>query len=107
MKKKYIVKENRDFEDIIRNGKCIKGKSFIVHFKKNDLKYDRFGISVSKKIGNAVIRNKFKRKIRAIIDNNKKDYNNPKDYIIILRRSATERSFQELDNELSKFLKNE
>ena len=107
MKKKYIVKENRDFEDIIRNGKCIKGKNFIVHFKKNDLKYDRFGISVSKKIGNAVIRNKFKRKIRAIIDNNKKDYNNPKDYIIILRGSATERSFQELDNELSKFLKNE
>lgn len=107
MKKKYIVKENKDFVEIINKGKTVKGKSFIVHFKDNDLKYDRFGISVSKKLGNAVFRNKYKRKIRSIIDNYKKYYNNRKDYIIILKRSGTERSFQELEIELSKLLKNE
>ena len=107
MKKKYIVKESRDFEDIIKTGSCIKGKSFIIHYKKNSLSYDRFGISVSKKLGNAVFRNKYKRKIRSIIDNYKKHYVNNEDYIIILRRSGTERTFQDLKIELFKLLKNE
>ena len=35
MKKKYIVKNSRDFEKIIKEGKCKKNKSFIIHSKKN------------------------------------------------------------------------
>ena len=74
MKKKLIVRNNRDFENIINTGICKKNQSFIVHSKKNNLSYDRFGISVSKKLGNAVFRNKYKRKLRSIIDNYKKWY---------------------------------
>ena len=88
MRKLYIVKENKDFENIINNGKCIKNKYFVIHTLPNNLKYDRFGISVSKKLGNAVFRNKYKRKLRSIIDNYKKLYINNKDYIIILRKEA-------------------
>ena len=62
MKKKYIVKNSRDFEKIIKDGKCKKNISFIIHSKKNELEYDKYGISVSKKLGNAVFRNKYKRK---------------------------------------------
>ena len=99
MKKKYIVKNSRDFEKIIKEGKCKKNKSFIIHSKKNDLNYDKYGISVSKKLGNAVFRNKYKRKIRAIIDNYKKMYVNQEDYIIILRRGALEKSHDELEKD--------
>lgn len=63
----------------------------------NNLNYDRYGISVSKKLGNAVYRNKYKRRIRNIVDNYKKIYINKQDYIIILRKSGTEKSFQELE----------
>ena len=107
MKKKYIVKENKDFEEIIKDGICLKNRSFIVHIKPNNLQYDRFGISVSKKLGNAVFRNKYKRKIRAIIDNYKKNYIKNKDYIIILRRSGAEKNFHELEKDLVYLLKNE
>ena len=100
MKKLYIVKYTRDFEKIMNNGKCLKNKSFVVYSLDNNLPYNRYGISVSKKLGNAVFRNKYKRKIRSIIDNNKKDYINGKDYIIILRKGALEESFQELSKEL-------
>ena len=99
MKKKYIVKHNQDFEKIMQQGKCKKNRSYIIFSLQNDNPYDKYGISVSKKIGNAVIRNRYKRKIRSIIDNYKKNYINNKDYIIILRRGALDRTFQELEQD--------
>lgn len=99
MRKLYIVKNARDFEKIINYKKFVKNNSFIIYYCNNQLPYDRFGISVSKKLGNAVFRNKYKRKIRSIVDNYKKYYNNCRDYIIIYRRGAENRNFQELEND--------
>ena len=104
MKKLYIVKYARDFEKIINKGTCSKNKSFVVYSLNNDLAYDRYGISVSNKLGNAVFRNKYKRKIRSIIDNYKKNYIKGKDYIIILRKGALEESFQDLSKELTSLM---
>ena len=100
MRKLYVVKTNQDFEKVINNGKCIKNKYFVIHHMSNNLKYDRFGISVGKKIGNAVIRNKYKRKIRSIIDIYRKSYVNSRDYIIILRSSALSITFDEMKENL-------
>ena len=99
MRKLFIVRTNRDFEKIIKEGKCKKDSYFIIHSKSNDLPYDRYGISVSKKLGNAVFRNKYKRIIRSIIDNYKKLYINRKDYIIILRKEAITQSFDVLEKD--------
>ena len=99
MKKLYIVKNQRDFERIINKGNIKKSKYFILYFENNNLQYDRFGISVGKKLGNAVFRNKYKRKIRAIIDNYKKNYINNKDCIIILKRSGINCKFEELNDD--------
>lgn len=106
MKKLYIVKNQRDFDKIIKDGRYRKNNSYVIYYKKNDLPYDRFGISVGKKIGNAVNRNKYKRKLRAIIDNYKKLYINNRDYIIILRRSAKEKTYQELNTEFLALMDN-
>ncbi len=99
MRKLYIVKTTRDFENIIKNGTCKKNHFYVIHSKANNLPYDRYGISVSKKLGNAVFRNTYKRKIRSIIDNYKKLYINNKDYIIILRKEAIEQPFEILEKE--------
>jgi len=96
MKKKYIVKSAQQFNKIIKDGITIKSNYYVIYCVNNDLEYDRFGISVGKKIGNAVFRNKYKRKLRSIIDNYKKNYINHKDYIIILRREAINVSYIEL-----------
>ena len=100
MKKRNIVKTKRDFNNIINNGICIKNKYYVIYFLNNNKNYDNFGISVGKKIGNAVIRNKYKRKIRSIIDVYRKDFINGRDYIIILRSSALSISFQEMKESL-------
>ena len=67
MKKINIVKKNTEFNEILKSGKKFANDIFYVYVKKND-SHNRFGISVSKKIGNAVIRNKYKRRIKDIID---------------------------------------
>ena len=100
MRKLYVVRHSRDFETIMEKGICAKNRSFVVYSLENELPYNRYGISVSKKIGNAVVRNKCKRIIRSIIDNNKKNYINGKDYIIILRRGGLEKSYQDQEKEL-------
>ena len=100
MRKLYIVRHSYDFDRIIKDGKCIKNASFVVYSLENNLPYNRYGISVSKKLGNAVFRNSSKRKIRSIIDNYKKNYINGKDYIIILRRGALDKTYQEQEKEL-------
>ena len=106
MRKLYIVKKQYDFDRIIKNGKMRKNKSYVIYYEKNNLPYDRFGISVGKKIGNAVNRNKHKRKLRAIIDNYKKLYVNSQDYIIILRGSAKDREYNELNQDFLTIMDN-
>lgn len=100
MKKINVVKSNEEFNDIIKTGKCIKNKYFVLYYKKNSLDKYRFGISVPKKVCNAVNRNKLKRKVRNIIDNHKNLYSNSKDYIIIVRRSCLLEKFNILEENL-------
>ncbi len=99
MRKLYIIKTTREFEKIINQADCKKNKYYVIYHMKNSFPYDRYGISVSKKIGNAVFRNQYKRKLRAIIDNYKKTYINKEDYIIILRKEATKVSYEILEKE--------
>ena len=62
--------------------------------------YYKFGISASKKLGNAVNRNKIKRQVRSIIDKN--DYQNNFNCIIIVGRGILKRNFQEMYENLHK-----
>lgn len=104
MRKLYIVQDKREFNFLIKKGKCQKNDYFVIYYKENNLKYDRFGISVGTKIGNAVTRNLYKRKMRSIIDKYRKDYNKKRDYIIILRKKSLFVSYQELEANLINLL---
>ena len=97
MKKINILKNNYDFERVIKNNNPFKTKYYILYKEENNGLY-HFGISVSKKIGNAVTRNLYKRRIRSIID--KKVYNNNFNCIIILKKSALDASFEDLTKDL-------
>ena len=105
MKKINVVKSNEEFNDVLKTGKCFKNRYFVLYVKKNNLDRYRFGISVGKKVCNAVNRNKLKRKVRNILDNHKNLYSNSKDYIIIVRRSCLLEKFNILEENLIYLLK--
>ncbi len=94
MDKLHTVKKSREFSLIIHSGVFYKNKSYTIYYKDNNLDYYRFGISVSKKLGNAVYRNKYKRQLRFIIDKYKKNYQNGTDYIIIIKNGFKELDFE-------------
>ena len=104
MKKKFIVKSNRDFEKIIKTGKYKKNRHYIIYYKKAKYEYSRFGISVSKKLGNAVFRNHYKRKIRSIVDNYRKSIPNNFDYVIIMRRDMINLPYHDMEKSFFKLM---
>ena len=61
MNTKYRIKKNEEFDDILNNGRKNNNSYFSLYNKDNNLTYSRFGITLAKKFGNAVERNKYKR----------------------------------------------
>ncbi len=100
MKKEYILIKNEDILGVIRTGKKNNFSFFNIYRKKNNLIHSRFCVSVSKKIGNAVERNKLKRQVKDIISKNLST--NCEDYVIILHSSFKELPYIEKKKEILK-----
>lgn len=99
MKKINIVKKNDDYNRIIQKFKPYKYKDYVVYLEKTEENTYHFGFSVGKKIGNAVVRNKIKRQIKSILD--KIVFQNGFNCIIIVRKSILEKSFNEMQEDLT------
>ncbi len=105
MIKKYRVKKNEEFASIISRKKSLASNSFILYYFDNKEEHSRVGISVSKKLGNAVVRNKIKRQIRMMLANFY-DFDNTKlDLIVICRKAYLDSSFVDNQNDLEKLIK--
>ncbi len=77
---------------------------FSVHLLPNALGSSRLGLSVSKKVGGAVKRNKVRRRLKEIFRSSVKSLPNDADFVISARPSAAEASFEELNDEFLKSL---
>ena len=101
--KEHIVKNNIDFQRIIKNNRPYKYKEYILYIEKSNNNNYRFGFSVGKKIGSAVVRNKIKRQLKHIVA--KKDYQKSFNCIIIVNSNILNKSYHEMEQDLNLVLK--
>jgi len=104
MKVQNRIKKYKEFQDVINEGKFLCVDSFNVYFKQNSLKYARIGISIPKKSGNAVIRNKMKRQIRAAIAQ-EFNFNLSLDIVLIARKLFNIDNFSKTKTDIIELVK--
>ena len=97
------IKASEDFALAIKKGKVQRNQSYVIHYRENEYGYTRIGISVSSKIGNAVVRNRIKRQIRAICDE-LLCYTQAVDVVIVVRKNYLDYSFNDNKEALRQFL---
>lgn len=106
MRKAYRVKSEKDFRNVFQSGKNTANRQFVLYnMIKKDQQHFRIGISVGKKIGNAVTRNAVKRKIRQSIHELDGYLYHDRDFVVIARKPVVTMSFFEVKKSLIHVLK--
>lgn len=100
MRKSYRVKKEKEFQYVFKNGKSYANKKFVVYRLPKNQAHFRVGISVGKKVGNAVTRNAVKRKIRASIYEMKEMIDPSIDFLVIARPSVSDLTSKEVYSNL-------
>ena len=100
MKNSQSLKKNADFQTVYKCGKSFANKYLVMYVKENDLGINRIGISVSKKVGNSVIRHRVKRLILESYRLHEDMFNSSLDMVIIARTTAKGRSYDDMKSAL-------
>lgn len=99
------LKKNDDFVNARKNGKSRANKNLVILYVENNLGYTRLGISVSKKVGNSVVRHRVKRILRESYRLNEEKFHSGWDICLIARTGANLCTYQELDSALLHVMK--
>ena len=94
------LRKNWEFQAVYRNGKSKANRCFVMIIKKNDTSSNRVGISVSKKVGNSVIRHHVTRLIRESYRLQEDMFNSGLDIVVIARNTAKDISYNEVESAL-------
>lgn len=98
------LKNSREFSFVYHHGKSYANKYLVMYVVENHLGKYRLGISVSKKVGNSVVRHRLTRLIRESFRLHQSEFSNGsdqisgKDMVVIARVAAKGRSYQEMES---------
>lgn len=95
--KDCYLKKNIDFQRVYSRRNINGNTNLTVFYKKNNLSNKRVGFTITKKVGNAVTRNKLKRRLREIYRANFSLLKEGYDYVFIVKKSCVDISYQELE----------
>ena len=94
------LKKNRDFQLLYKEGRSRANRYLVLYVKENGLEKNRLGVSVSKKVGNSIVRHRITRLIRESYRLHEDMFNSGLDMVVIARISAKDRSMREIESAL-------
>ena len=99
MRAEVTVKENYEFRRIYRKGRSAVSPCMVVYCQKNRQGRSRLGITVSTKLGHAVVRNRVRRRLREIYRLNREHMVPGYDVIVVARTRAAAAPYRRLERE--------
>ncbi|MCS1352697.1 ribonuclease P protein component [Mechercharimyces sp. CAU 1602] len=101
MQTEYRLKRRNDFRKVFRTGSSVANRQFVVYrAKRSEVGTIRVGISVSRKVGNAVTRNRIKRLVKEVVRDWAPDLPKNTDIVIIARNPAASMDYKEVQASL-------
>ena len=100
MKFSDSLKKNRDFQNVYSKGRSYANRMLVMYVLNNHTENNRLGISVSKKVGNSVIRHRITRLIRESYRLQEDMFNSGLDIVVIARTTARKASYHEVESAL-------
>ncbi len=94
------LKSNIDFSKVYKNGKSYANRLLVMYIKENGTGSNRLGISVSKKVGNSVVRHRLKRLVKESYRLQEAVFNSGLDIVIVVRVSAKDKTYKEIESAL-------
>ena len=95
------LRKGKEFSDVYKAGSSKANKYLVMYVRNNGLSYNRIGISVSKKVGNSVVRHRIRRLIKESLRLNGDRFNIGLDLVVIARGTAKGRTYQEIADAVS------
>lgn len=99
------IKKNTEFRRIYNSRKSVADRNMVLYFLSNNKENCRFGFTVSKKIGNAITRNRVRRLFGEVCRLNIDKFPKGYDYILLARREIVGLNFCQIEESLLKLLK--
>ena len=98
------LKKNYQFRFVYNRGKSIANRLLVMYVVRNGTNGNRFGISVSKKVGNSVVRSRITRFLRESYRLSESKFLAGYDIVVIARASAKEATYKEVESALMHLL---
>lgn len=99
------LRKAKDFQKVYLSGKIVSGRFFVLRYCRSNNVNARIGFAVGKKTGNAVVRNRLKRRIREICRKYLCFFEKEYDIVINVRRQAVSASYGDLEKDFLKIIK--
>ena len=96
--------DSPEFERAYRQGTACRGRLFSLHAFPNEIDIPRLGLSVSKKVGNAVTRNAVRRRLKEVFHSTTERIPGSFDLVVSAKPAAAEATFEELNQEFLRAL---